>query len=244
MEAANRDRLLLRYPSVALALEEIDPNLVAEALSSVVRKREELGGLTEEELRNAMGSLGSTGLFWDALPESSWPRMRACAENSDLSQLVEAGAFSLSAPSHQAAKSVAEVLDDRVAELNAQELAQSMERKPSQRLIDAAVRRVVAGLSWSNTNALLPALLSNVSLLTRANVEDLLGAAVSAYDVFTARVSDSELRKLFLATPDRAELRDRWLEAAAVRRDDTGPPSFAYPLLRISIADEWGPLET
>ena len=74
VDAPNRELLVARYPAAASALLDVSPPTLERALDSVVRRKEQLGGLTDDEIRGAVGTLGSLSAFWAALPEASVPR--------------------------------------------------------------------------------------------------------------------------------------------------------------------------
>ena len=92
-ETGTRSRVTRKYAMAARALERIEPGLLTEALATVVTKREEGPGLSDDELLCFTANLGDMPLAWQALPDSSHVKVYETLKNADVQQLVDHGIF-------------------------------------------------------------------------------------------------------------------------------------------------------
>ncbi|WP_265443131.1 hypothetical protein [Flexivirga meconopsidis] len=230
--APGREVIAERYPKIAWSLYQVRPDVVVAAIEHVVRKKEESAGLSEDELRRAVGALGPVQALWDYLPEASVPRLLTCMRSSPITALVEAGVFSADLASHPTADAVREIRKSRAGDIDAETLADNLRRRPGPLLLDVAVARVAEGESWKNTNTLMPALSASAEYLTPDHLRTLCEAATSEHDVITAFATDRELARIYAERGEVDGLADVWSTAAQTPHPDAGGESYAYSQLR------------
>lgn len=239
-EAPNRARLLIRYPQCARALSEAAPMLFENAVIQVVRKREETTGLSEDEIRFGVGSLGDTTAFWEALPPVSRSRVTTCIRTSTTDHLVAAGVLATDPPHGGAGSDVDQLIAERIATADATELADALALRVSARLVEATVARVEQSGSWHTTNKLMPLLSALVQHLDVAQVQRLCRAAITNYEIYQAHTADSELRTLFDLTSSWPGTREDWITLGKFEHPHRDDGAAAFPEVRTAIASKWG----
>lgn len=143
-EGGTQSRLTRRYAMAAHALERIEPGLLTEALSTVVTRREEGPGLSDDELLRFTANLGDMPLAWQALPDASHVKVYETLKNAGMQQLVDHGIFAC-ALTAQAREGV----DARLSELDDVQLAEVISQDPDSRRFGHAA---IVALQQSKTN--------------------------------------------------------------------------------------------
>ena len=128
----------------ARALERIEPGLLTEALSTVVTRREEGPGLSDDELLRFTANLGDMPLAWQALPDASHVKVYETLKNSGVQQLVDHGIFACALTAE-----AREAVDARLGELDDVQLAEVIGQDPDPRRFGYAA---IAALQQSKTN--------------------------------------------------------------------------------------------
>jgi hypothetical protein len=123
-----------RYALSAHALERIRPELLAEALTSAVTKREEGSGLTEDQLLCFTGNLGDMQLAWQALPSSSHVRIHTMLTSVPVQQLVDHQVFA-----RNLVGEARKIVDGRLRDLDSQQLAEVIGQSSDLLYVDAAI---------------------------------------------------------------------------------------------------------
>jgi hypothetical protein len=127
-------RVARRCALAAHALERIEPELLTDALASVITKREQGAGFVDSEFLCFTANLGDMQLAWGALPESSHSRVREMLKNVPVEQLIEHRIF---------ARSLAEesrhIVESRLTDLNREQLAEVIAQTPDLRFSDLAI---------------------------------------------------------------------------------------------------------
>lgn len=240
VEAPNRPRLLVRYPQCARALNDVAPGLLTETIATVVGKREESSGLSEDAIRFGVGSLGDLAAFWEAIPKASGSRIVTCIETSTTHELVEAGVFAVQPPAVGAGSEVGSLVEKRIAGAASSELAGALALRVSSTLVDAVVTRVETSANWGTTNTLLPLLPALVPFLEAAHIQGLCAAAITNYEIYQAHSADSELTRLFTATMAWEGVRESWVAVAGFNHPHQEDPVAAFPGVRTAVAAAWG----
>lgn len=235
----NPVRLSQQYARAAHALNEIDPALLELTLATVITKKEQGAGLSEDEIRSAVGALGDLTLFWDAIPTASVPRVVSCIKDSDLNDLIGACVLALDAPiASVAGQQVQAVVAARIAALEPKQLADALARRVSRPLIEELISRVENSPGWNTTNLLIPYVNAIGDRLSDNDVERLCIAAVTNYEVYQAHASKPELASLFAVTRHRPGLQEAWVSVARFVHPDSQDPAF--PQVRAAALEEYG----
>lgn len=235
----NPVRLSRQYARAAHALNEIDPALLQLTLATVITNKEQGAGLSEDEIRSAVGALGDLTLFWNVIPTASVPRVVSCIKDSDLNDLIGASVLALDAPvASVAGQEVQAVVAARVAALESKQLADALAGRVSRPLIEELISGVENSPGWSTTNLLIPYVGGIGDRLSDNDVERLCIAAVTNYEVYQAHASKHELASLFAVTRHRAGLREAWVSVARFTHPDSQEPAF--PQVRAAALEEYG----
>lgn len=239
-EVPNRERLQIRYPQCARALNDVSPTQFDEAITNVVRKKEETVGLTEDEIRRGVGAFGDVSTFWIAIPSASGARVAKCIQDSDAGTLAKSGVLAASPPDEGVGAEVRAVIQQKIAEASASELVDALALRASESLTEATVARVEASTSWNTTNVLLPLLPALVPNLSPNHIARLCSAARSNYEIYQAHVADSELSKLFALTSAWPAVRQAWIDVANFFHPHKEPSAPAFTQVRAAVGAEWG----
>jgi hypothetical protein len=127
-------RVARRCALAAHALERIEPDLLSEALASVVTKREQGAGLVDTEFLCFTANLGDMQLAWEALPESSHSRVREVLKNVPVEQLIEHGIFA-----RDLAEEARHIVESRLTDLDREQLAEVIGQAAEPRFADLAI---------------------------------------------------------------------------------------------------------
>ncbi|MFA1551475.1 hypothetical protein [Actinomadura chokoriensis] len=98
----------MRSRTVAQALARVSPELFTQAVSSVIRKREEGAGLKDNELLAFVGRLGDMGEAWEAFPEVSGVRAVSAVQHAPIEDLIKYDVFHADMTGHPAAQAISE----------------------------------------------------------------------------------------------------------------------------------------
>lgn len=142
IDVPNRERLRLRYPKCARALNDVSPAQFDDAIASVVRKKEETVGLNEDEIRHAVGAFGDIATFWIAIPSTSGARVAKCIHDSDEQTLATAGVLAASPPDEGVGAKVRAVIQQKIDSASASVLVDALALGASESLIEGTVARV------------------------------------------------------------------------------------------------------
>ena len=143
-ETGTRSRVTRKYAMAARALERIEPGLLTEALSTVVTRREEGPGLSDDELLSFTANLGDMPLAWQALPDASHVKVYETLKNADVQQLVDHGIFACALTTE-----ARDAVDGRLGALDDVQLAEVIGQDPESRRFGHAA---IAALQQSQTN--------------------------------------------------------------------------------------------
>lgn len=236
--APNRSRLLMRYPLVARSLNEVAPLLLEQTLASVIRKKEETVGLSESEIRAAVGALGDLAAFWSSVPPASGPRFVDCIRDSTTQQLADAGVLAIEAPALGVGAEVAEIVQARLATVGGKHLAGALGVRVTKPLIEAFVSCLEKSSSWDNTNELMPFMPMLADQFGEAQVLRICGAAVGNVDIYHAYTADEGMSSLFERTHAMEGAREAWLSVARFKNPDR-KTAYAYPSLHAAVFSRW-----
>lgn len=239
-DTPHRDRLIVRYPDVAKALNEVAPTLLEETVTEVVRHKEETAGLSEEEIRGGIGALGDLPTFWNALPATSGPRVVTCVTTSLDSQLVSAGVLAVSPPDVGVGAQVAQLIQTRLADIEVSLLADALAQRASPSLVEQTVRRVETSDQWNTTNTLMPLVPALVTYLDSEHVIRLCEAAVLNYEIYQAHAADAEFTRLFDLTSNWPGVREGWIAVARFEHPHRTDNRSAFPTVRARVLEAWG----
>lgn len=226
-------RVIRRYAMAARALERIEPGILTDALSTVVTRREEGPGLSEDELLRFTANLGDMPLAWQALPDTSHVKVYEELKNADVQQLVDHGIFAC-ALTAEARKAV----DARLGELDDVQLTEVIGQDPdSARFGQAAIDMLRESRTNDDATRVMDTLvLPLAGTMTPDQVRDVLACVQDNPQVRMA----ADMPPLFTEFFDRTQqtfascYEDwfalvQWLADTAPHRDPT--KIFAYPEL-------------
>jgi hypothetical protein len=234
MDGAGPDQKVVRRCALcAHALEQIQPALLEDALSSVVAKREENTGLSDDELLRFAANLGDMQLAWQALPDASHGRVYAVLKSADVQHLVDSGVFSCALIAE-----ARESVDERLGELDDVQLAAVIGLAPDARRFGDAAVGVLARATTHDAaaGAMQTLVLPLAAALTPDQVRAVLGCLQDNPQVRMAAAMPPLLNEFFDATS--ATFTDcyedwltlvQWLADTAPRRNPDGP--LGYPEL-------------
>jgi hypothetical protein len=214
--------------------------LFEEMLTEVVRKREETIGLSEDEIRSAIGALGDSAAFWEAIPAASGPRVVKCIETSASRQLVDSGVLAVAPPEAGLGSEVRRVIENLVSAIDSGQLADALALRASPFLVEQTIARVEHSGSWSTTNNLMPLLPALVQYLNVDQVARLCSAACTNYEIYQANTADAEFRNLFELTHAWPGLRDAWIGVARFAHPYRDGQDPAFPAVRRAVTTQWG----
>ncbi|GEM_PF-3350361 len=235
----NRVRLSRQYARATHALNEIDPVLLEATLATVVTNKEQGAGLSEDEIRSAVGALGDLTLFWDAIPQASVPRVVSCIKDSELSDPIGASVLAMVAPvASVAGQEVQAVVAARIGALESTQLADTLARRVSRPLVEELLSRVENSPGWGTTNVLIPYVAAVGDRLSDDDIKRLCVAAVTNYEIYQAHASKPELASLSTATQDRLGLRGAWISVARYIHPYSLEPAF--PEVRAAVLEQYG----
>lgn len=239
-DVPNRERLRIRYPQCARALNDVSPARFADAITAVVRKKEETVGLSEKEIRHGVGAFGDIAAFWIAIPPASGARVVKCIHDSDVQELARASVLAVSPPDEGVGTEVGAAVQQKIADAPASALVDALALRTSDSLVEATVSKVEISTSWSTTNVLLPLLPALVPNLTPSHVQRLCAAARSNYEIYQANVADYELANLLASTAEWPGLRQAWIDVANFYHPHKAPTAPAFSQVRAAVGDRWG----
>lgn len=231
------EQLAKRMAEAAMALQEVAPDLFAEALKEVVQKREETTGLLDMQLLRLLGSLGSLDVLWGALPESSHPRAISALSNGPSDDLVRLRVTTQLLANIEAA----EALKERVGKAATPALTQIVTAAPGPAVVPAVLDRLAAAGGWRSAEevmALVPPLAAHFSTTDLSRLAEILRT--------NGQVRESSgvpplVTNLFDRTREIPGALEVWRELSAWLQNQgrEGDPNdyYAYPQLAQSIAD-------
>jgi cell division inhibitor SulA len=234
LEPPNGDqRARNRAAASAHALATIEPDLFEQALTSVVRRREESVGLSPEQLLHFVGTLGDLRFAWSAIPESSHARIHSLIRTASKSALIEANVFSSDVPGDAAA-----IVAERLHELDATEFGLVIAGRPNLRFVDVAIANLQSSLNFRSAEHNMETLaLPLAAVMESGHVARLLSAVRENEQVRYAAKMPNLLVRFFESTRRvRQESYEDWTALCEwlVDTADGGDPSsyYAYPELR------------
>ena len=226
-------RVTRRYAMAARALERIEPGLLTDALSTVVTRREEGPGLSDDELLRFTGNLGDMPLAWQALPDASHVKVYETLKNAGVQQLVDHGIFACALTAE-----AREAVDARLGELDDIQLAGVIGQDPDSRRFGHAS---IAAFQQSQTNDDATRIMDTLVLpLARTMTDRQVRSVLSCLQDNPQVRMAADMPPLFSEFFDRAEdtfarcYEDwftlvQWLADTAPHRDSAS--HFAYPQL-------------
>ncbi len=227
------ERVRRRCSASAHALGRIEPELLEEALSSVIRRREEGAGLSDEDLLHFVGTLGDLAIAWEALPGSSHERVHELLRSAPKAALVDAGV--LSSDLHGDA---APIVGERLGELNATELGVVIATRPALKLVDVAIGSLASSSNYRSAehnmeNLVLPL----AAVMEGGHVQRVLKCVQTNDQVRYAAKMPNLLVQFFERTRRvRAVCYEDWMrlcEWLSATADGSDPADYyAYPQLR------------
>jgi hypothetical protein len=232
-ETGTQPRVTRRYAMAARALERIEPGLLTDALSTVVTRREEGPGLSDDDLLRFTANLGDMALAWQALPDASHVKVYETLKNADVQQLVDQGIFACALIAE-----AREAVDVRLEELDDVQLSEVIGQDPDSRRFGASA---IAALQQSRTNDAATRIMDTLVLplartMTHEQVRSVLTCLQDNPQVRMAADMPPMFTEFFDRTGDTfASCYDdwltlvQWLADTAPHRDSAN--HFAYPEL-------------
>ncbi|MFD2024080.1 hypothetical protein [Promicromonospora aerolata] len=183
-----------RLADAAHAIDEIDPLLLSEAATAVVRRREEGRGLGPHELAHLVGSLGDLSPVWSAFPASSLPRVVAHITSSETEVLERAGVMSTPVVE----PTIAAAIDARLSALNDDDLHRVILFRPRAHLVGHALRALASADSVNSADVRMIRLLQPLARFIEApHLERFLEILRDNGEVREAAVTHFLLEQLF-----------------------------------------------
>lgn len=171
LDAGDGDaRVTRRCALAAHSMERIEPGLLSEALTSVVMKREQGRGLTDDELLRFTGNLGDMQLAWQALPGASHVRVHEALKSTPVQQLVDHRVFAC-----DLAGEAKDIVETRLADLDSRQLAEVIGQSPGLRYVGAAIDALRESASYREAEERMQTLVIPLAaVLTAAQIREVL----------------------------------------------------------------------
>lgn len=190
-------RIARRCALAAHALERIEPDLLTDALASVITKREQGAGLVDTEFLCFTANLGDMQLAWEALPGSSHSRVREVLKNIPVEQLIEHRIFARSL-----AEEAQHIVEGRLSDLNREQLAEVIGLAADPRFTDLAINEFRESPEYSEAEQNMESLVLPLApVMTTGQVREILDAIRSNPQIRMA----VEMPALLVQFFDRAE---------------------------------------
>ncbi len=230
-------RIRQRASASAHALASIEPELLEQALTSVVRRREENVGLSDEQLLHFAGTLGDLAVAWDAIPESSLGRVHSLLKSASKAALI--GANVLSSDLHGEA---AEIVAERLHELDPTELGLVIVGRPNLKFVEVAIGALNSSGSYRTAEHNMENLVLPLAAVMEAeHVKRVLDSVQTNDQIRYAAKMPNLLVQFFEGTRRvRGETYEEWVRLCEWLSGsaDGGDPSgyYAYPQLRERVS--------
>jgi hypothetical protein len=222
-----------RASAAAHALATIEPELLEQALASVIRRREENVGLTDGQLLHFVATLGDLSVAWDAIPQSSLGRVHSLLISSPVADLIGANVLSADLQGDAAA-----IVAERLHELDSKELGLVIAGRPNLRFVDEAITTLESSGSYRTAEHNMESLvLPLAAVMEVGHVKRVLHSVYKNDQIRYAGKMPNLLVQFFEATGRvRSESYDEWVGLCEwlSKTADGGDPStyYAYPELR------------
>ena len=145
----NNALIWTRSAAAARALDQVAPQLLAEALQDVIGRAEEGTGLNDAELICFVSALGDLDPAWSVIPATSLPRFTSIITSSDLDLLVAWSVLS----TDPAPAAVAQALEARRAKLGDDQLTHLVALRPTAALLPRALDKLATSRSFRTAEA-------------------------------------------------------------------------------------------
>lgn len=228
----------LRLADAAHAIDEIDPTLLSEALTQVVRSAEEGStGLAPPQLMRLVADLGDLSPVWTSFPASSVPRVVTLIETADDAELINAGVMSanIKEPTIMAA------VHDRLKGLLTSELSQVIASDPAPHHVEHALQALADSNTFRTAEIRMQRLVLPLAQYIEAtHLDQVLEILRDNYQVNAATRIPGLLEQLFDATAARPGVLTAWQrisEFFETNTEDTSDPHdpLTAPDLRAKI---------
>lgn len=228
----------IRCGSCVSSLASIEPGLLRESLNAVIGERESGRGLSDREVCLMVGSIGHLQDVWDAIPETSLPRLETVIRLADVEDLVEFNVFS-----QEPNIPLGESIRQRIGELNSVQLARVIGQKLDPSTADAAVRTLEESGSFRAAEANMEDLILPLApTLEEGHVRRVLSAITKNNQIHLAAKMPSLMVTFFRSTRDRfPKFAIEWYELEEwLRQSQPDDPDgyYTYPELRDLITNE------
>jgi hypothetical protein len=232
-----------RLADAAHAIDEIDPGLLDEALTQVVRAAEEgATGLVPHQLMYLVGDLGDLSPVWGAFPISSVPRVVTLVETADYADLIRTRVMSatVTEPTIMAA------IHARLEAMPLDELADTITSHPAPHHVEHALRALAdSNMFRVAESRMLRLVLPLAPAIEADHLDQVLEILRENYQLNKATGTPFLLEQLFDATASRPGALAAWQrisEFLATNAEDEDDPEdpFTAPALRAKIASAAG----
>lgn len=133
-----------RHRESALALDQIQPALLAEALAIQVGRVEKESGLDDMRIVRFIGALGDLVPAWEAVPATSVPRFLTLIRNIEFEVLAAWAVLSATTPRPD----VEEVIEERLQAASDEEFARVISVRPARKHLSQAIERLQESHAW------------------------------------------------------------------------------------------------
>jgi hypothetical protein len=228
-----------RLRKSALALDEIEPALLAEALETAVGRAERDSGLPDLRIVRFIGALGELDPAWNAVPPTSVPRFVALVRTTDLKVLTRWAVLSAITP----VADVEQAIGERLQASSDEELVKIIAIRGSAKHLPLAIERFERSGGWRTAEHRMEHMV--LPLAKFVGVDDLkrLRQILAANNqVREASSMPPLLEQLYDATCDGPGAQAEW-EQIVLDREANAPDGdidhyYAYPQLRAKVRGE------
>lgn len=228
-----------RLDHAAHAIDEIDPELLREALTQVVRPVEEgAKGLAPHQLMYLVGSLGDLSPVWAAFPASSVPRIVTLIQTADYAELISTRVMSATVKEPIIMAAIRTRLDG----MSLDELSATIVARPAPHHVDYAFKALADSLSFRGAESHMQRLILPLAPYINAqHLDRLLIILRDNYQVNRASGIPFLLEQLYDATASQPDALPAWQRISEFFEtnagDDDGPDDFyTAPGLRDKIS--------